>query len=181
MNQITFGPGHRFVAIGITALVVGTVALAAAPTGRGASEPAPALGAQCTTESSASSRFNHPGNILISDQYNNRVIEIEKSAKIVRSFGNGPADLTSGDSPVGVNGAQRVGGLTLVAGTGNPGGFGMTNPNQGMNGPYDAKVIGDYTGITPPRGFDSREHRGEDHRAVALCSCTGAQRLAIAA
>ena len=128
MNHFTFGRGQRFAAIGIAALVVGTVAVAAAPTGRNASEPAPVLGAQCTTESSAFSRFNHPGNILISDQYNNRVVEIEKSGKIVWSFGNGPADLTSGDSPVGVNDAQRVGGLTLVAATGNPGGFGDCNP-----------------------------------------------------
>ncbi len=77
---------------------------------------------------SAGSKFNTPGDILISDQYNNRVIEIGVSGNIVWSFGNGPADLTSGNSPVGVNDAQRVGPLTLVAGTGNPGGFGQCNP-----------------------------------------------------
>jgi hypothetical protein len=73
-------------------------------------------------------RYNTPGNILISDQYNNRVIEIGPLGKIIWSFGRGPADLTSGKSPVGVNDAQRVGDLTLVAGTGNPGGFGDCNP-----------------------------------------------------
>lgn len=72
--------------------------------------------------------FNRTGNILISDQYNNRVIEIDTSGRIVWSFGNGPADLTSGKSPVGVNDAERIGGVTLVAGTGNPGGFGDCNP-----------------------------------------------------
>jgi hypothetical protein len=73
-------------------------------------------------------QYNQPGNILISDQYNNRVIEIAASGDIVWSFGNGPADLTSGSSPVGVNDAQRVGQNTLVAGTGNPGGFGDCSP-----------------------------------------------------
>ncbi len=72
--------------------------------------------------------FDKPGHILISDQYNNRVIEITPSGDIVWSFGNGPADLTSGRSPVGVNDAQRIGPITLVAGTGNPGGFGECNP-----------------------------------------------------
>ncbi len=72
--------------------------------------------------------FNTPGDILISDQYNNRVIEIDPSGNIVWSFGSGPADLTSGRSPVGVNDAQRIGPFTLVAGTGNPGGFGLCNP-----------------------------------------------------
>lgn len=73
-------------------------------------------------------RYNQPGNILISDQYNNRVIEIGRSGNIVWSFGNGPADLTSGKSPVGVNDAERVREQTLVAGTGNPGGFGDCDP-----------------------------------------------------
>ena len=76
----------------------------------------------------AAFNFNRPGNILISDQYNNRVIETDPSGRIVWSFGQGPADLTSGRSPVGVNDAERIGGLTLVAGTGNPGGFGDCNP-----------------------------------------------------
>ncbi len=76
----------------------------------------------------AQDKFNTPGNILISDQYNNRVIEIGPSGNIIWSFGIGPADLTSGNSPVGVNDAERVGALTLIAGTGNPGGFGDCNP-----------------------------------------------------
>jgi hypothetical protein len=63
--------------------------------------------------------FNHSGDILISDQFNNRVIEIDKAGKIVWHFGNGPTDLTA-TSIVGVNDAQRVGSLTLMAGTGVP-------------------------------------------------------------
>jgi len=68
-----------------------------------------------------SSKFNHPGNILISDQFNNRVIETDKSGNIVWSFGLGPTDF-SAKSIVGVNDAERVGDLTLMAGTGIPAG-----------------------------------------------------------
>jgi hypothetical protein len=63
--------------------------------------------------------FNRPGNILISDQFNNRVIEINPAGDIVWHFGNGPSDQTA-SSIVGVNDAQRVGRLTLMAGTGVP-------------------------------------------------------------
>jgi hypothetical protein len=65
--------------------------------------------------------FNQPGNILIADQFNNRVIEIDPSGRIVWSFGRGPDDFSS-KSIIGVNDAQRVGTLTLMAGTGTPAG-----------------------------------------------------------
>jgi hypothetical protein len=71
--------------------------------------------------------FNRKGNILISDQFNNRVIEVNKAGDIVWSFGLGPSDF-SPNSIIGVNDAQRVGEKTLMAGTGNPGGFGDCNP-----------------------------------------------------
>ena len=63
--------------------------------------------------------FNERGNILIADQFNNRVIEISPNGKIVWSFGRGPNDFTS-KSIIGVNDAQRVGPYTLMAGTGTP-------------------------------------------------------------
>ena len=66
-----------------------------------------------------SSPFNHRGNLLISDQFNNRVIEINRSGDIVWQFGIGPNDI-SAKSIVGVNDAQRVGSATLMAGTGVP-------------------------------------------------------------
>ncbi|HEV2033209.1 MAG TPA: hypothetical protein VGU71_03260 [Candidatus Dormibacteraeota bacterium] len=69
--------------------------------------------------SASSSKFNQPGNILIADQFNNRVIEIDRNHKIVWQFGRGPQDLTA-TSILGVNDAQRVWDLTLVAGTGIP-------------------------------------------------------------
>src|SRR5258708_6269661 len=66
-----------------------------------------------------SDHFNHRGNLLISDQFNNRVIEIDRAGKIVWHFGVGPNDVTA-TSIVGVNDAQRVGRSTLMAGTGAP-------------------------------------------------------------
>ena len=66
-------------------------------------------------------KFNEPGDILIADQFNNRVIEVTPAGNIVWSFGLGPNDF-SARSIIGVNDAQRVGPLTLMAGTGTPAG-----------------------------------------------------------
>ena len=78
-------------------------------------------GAAAAGGTQLSRHFNQPGNILISDQFNNRVIEIDPTGNIVWSFGRGPLDFTS-KSVIGVNDAQRVGTLTLMAGTGTPAG-----------------------------------------------------------
>jgi hypothetical protein len=75
---------------------------------------APALAAAAT-----SGAFNTPGNTLISDQFNNRVIEVDTKGHIVWHWGGGPNDV-SASSPVGVNDALRVGTLTLISGTGAP-------------------------------------------------------------
>lgn len=65
-------------------------------------------------------KFNQPGNILISDQFNNRVIEVDPSSgKIVWRFGDG-SSVAGPNSVVAPNDAQRVGDLTLIAGTGAP-------------------------------------------------------------
>jgi hypothetical protein len=68
-----------------------------------------------------SNRFNKHGNTLIADQFNNRVIEVDPNGNIVWHFGLGPSDFSPA-SIIGVNDAQRVGELTLMAGTGTPGG-----------------------------------------------------------
>ena len=68
------------------------------------------------------------GSTLISDQFNHRVIVVDHAGHITRTFG------------------------TL-----NMPGFGTTNTMQGLNGPYDAKVIGDFTGLTPPSGDDDNQ------------------------
>jgi hypothetical protein len=72
-----------------------------------------------------SSQFNQPGNILITDQFNNRVIEIAPEGNIVWRFGNGRGD-TAANAIVGTNDAERVGTFTLMSGTGIPPG---TTPN----------------------------------------------------
>src|SRR6516165_12683625 len=67
------------------------------------------------------SEFNSRHNTLIADQFNNRVIEVDHKGNIVWQFGLGPADFSPA-SIIGTNDAQRVGDLTLMAGTGTPGG-----------------------------------------------------------
>jgi hypothetical protein len=66
------------------------------------------------------------GHTLISDQYNHRVIEVNHDKQIVRTFG-------------------KINSL----------GYDTRNvADGGLNSPYDAKRIGDYTGITPPFDHD---------------------------
>lgn len=81
-------------------------------------------------------KFNHKGNLLISDQFNNRVIETNKRGEVVWSFGLGPTGPTGpayvNQSVYGVNDAERVGKLTLMAGTGIP---------PGITGTYPAGIV----------------------------------------
>lgn len=84
----------------------------------------------------AENRFNQPGHVLIADQFNNRVIEIDQWGNIVWQFGRGPNDF-SPHSIIGCNDAQRVGDLTLMAGTGTPAGV----IPQAPNGAPDNRVI----------------------------------------
>ncbi len=79
-----------------------------------------AAGALCAQ--AQGNHFNTRGNLLISDQYNNRLIEVNpNNHRIVWHFGNG-SSVAGPHSVVGVNDAQRVGPFTLVAGTGVPAG-----------------------------------------------------------
>lgn len=103
----------------------------------GGSNPAPAMpqgpmpGSQTMASRTASvqtssavtalsSQFNEPGNYVVSDQFNNRVIEIDPpSHGIVWHFGDGSA-IAGPHTAVGVNDAERVGRFTLISGTGVP-------------------------------------------------------------
>jgi hypothetical protein len=89
-----------------------------------------------------SPQFNKPGNVLIADQFNNRVIETDQNGTIVWSFGLGPNDF-SPQSVIGVNDAQRVGRFTLMAGTGTPSGV----VSQAPNGAVDNRVV-----LVSPKG-----------------------------
>ncbi|HEV2363391.1 MAG TPA: PQQ-binding-like beta-propeller repeat protein [Caulobacteraceae bacterium] len=66
--------------------------------------------------------FNQKGDILIADQFNNRVIEINEAGQIVWHWGRGPNDISAA-SAVGTNDALRVGAHTLISGTGVPPGL----------------------------------------------------------
>ncbi len=80
-----------------------------------------AIPAVSASSPSVASGFNAPGNVLITDQFNNRVIEVNHDGQIVWSYGSGdPNDNIIGPGHViAPNWAERVaGGLTLIAGTG---------------------------------------------------------------
>src|SRR5690348_2139029 len=80
-----------------------------------------ALFASCLLATAQGNKFNARDNSLIADQFNNRVIEVDRRGNIVWQFGLGPADFSPA-SIIGTNDAQRVGEFTLMAGTGTPGG-----------------------------------------------------------
>ncbi len=71
------------------------------------------------------------GDTLISDQFNNRVIRVNQGGTIVASYGLPLA----GGGPIGNNV-----------------GYDRYSTQKGLYGPYDAKIIGDFTGLTPPFG-----------------------------
>jgi hypothetical protein len=69
---------------------------------------------------SATAFASEHGRILISDQFNNRVIEVDSQThKVLWQFGNG-SDIPGPHSVVGVNDAERFGPYTLISGTGIP-------------------------------------------------------------
>ena len=76
------------------------------------------------------------GDTLISDQFNNRVIRVSSGGAIVASYGlplaGGPAD----PFPFGNNA-----------------GYNLKTIQKGLYSPYAAKIVGDYTGLTPLRFF----------------------------
>jgi hypothetical protein len=98
----------------IAALVAGCSAWGAhqAMIPNGSTAPAAAL---------RGSGFNGAGDILIADQWNNRIVEIDKHHHVVWQFGDESA-VAGPKSVVGPNEAERYGNLTLIAGTGLPAG-----------------------------------------------------------
>jgi hypothetical protein len=72
----------------------------------------------------SSGGFDSPGNLLITDQFDNRAIEVNPTTRsIVWSFGSGNPTLCNPGpgSIIGLNDAERLShGLTLLAGTGVP-------------------------------------------------------------
>jgi hypothetical protein len=76
----------------------------------------------CALPSQSASDGGVEGNVLIADQFNNRVIEVNRQGSIVWSFGDG-SSVPGPTSVVAPNDAERLpGGQTLIAGTGAPAG-----------------------------------------------------------
>jgi len=104
------------------------------------------------------SGFNRPGNLLISDQFNNRAVEVNASKQIVWSFGSGNPSLCNPGpgAIVGLNDAERLSdGLTLLAGTGIPPGASSFMPlgcvdNRVIVVNHDGKIVWQYgeAGVT---------------------------------
>jgi hypothetical protein len=63
----------------------------------------------------------HGNRIVISDQFNNRVIVVDKKGNILTQYGI----------------------LNTI-------GYGTSSAQEGLYAPYDAKVIGVYEGLTKP-------------------------------
>lgn len=86
--------------------------------------PLPNAGSSPVTVLPAGGAFDTPGNLLIADQYNNRVVEVNPHTnQVVWSFGSGNGSLCNpgNGSIIGPNDAERLaGGLTLIAGSGIP-------------------------------------------------------------
>lgn len=114
------------------------------------------------------------GDTLITDSNNNRIIEVNPHDAVVWQYvtNTQPGSnanplptravrLRNGDTLISDQFNNRVievthaGKIVFTQGMLNLAGNGF---NQ-LNGPYDAKVIGDFTGLTPPRAF---EDGGED-------------------
>jgi hypothetical protein len=94
----------------------------------------------CLLATAQEGEFNSRGNTLIADQFNNRVIEVDRDGNIVWHFGLGPSDFSPA-SIIGVNDAQRVGELTLMAGTGTPGGQPEAPDCTNPSGCLDNRVV----------------------------------------
>jgi len=79
------------------------------------------LSAPIAVHGASAQAFDTPGNVLISDQFNNRVIEVDAFKNIVFSFGSGNPSLCNPGpgAIIAPNDVERLeNGLTLIAGTG---------------------------------------------------------------
>lgn len=93
----------------------------------------------CALFPSPASARHDAGNILIADQFNNRVVEVDpQTHQVVWQFGNG-SDQPGPNSVVGTNDAERFGPFTLISGTGTP--PGLPGCSDTTNGCPDNRVF----------------------------------------
>lgn len=104
------------------------------------------------------------GNTLISDSNNNRIIEVTLNGAVVFTYST--LDPSGNPNPQPTRAVRLLSGLTLISDQFNDRVISVTQqgkivftegmlnvPGSGwnqLNGPYDAKVIGDYFGLTQP-------------------------------
>jgi hypothetical protein len=109
------------------------------------------------------------GHTLITDANNNRVVEVDANDKIVWQYVTNTQP-GSNPNPLPTRGVRLRNGNTLISDQFNNRVIEVTKSGQivftqgqlnvigdgfnQLNGPYDAKVIGDFTGLTPPFDFD---------------------------
>jgi hypothetical protein len=106
---------------------------------------------------------------LITDSLNNRIVEVSMAGNVVFEYStsNRPGSVAN---PNPTRAVRLRDGNTLISDQFNQqvieinrhkdivftqGTIGVAGDGEtGLNGPYDAKVIDDYTGLTPPFGFE---------------------------
>lgn len=115
------------------------------------------------------------GNTLLTDSNNNRAVEVGPHDAVVWQYVTN-LDPGSNSNPLPTRAIRLHNGNTLISDQFNERVIEVTPemqivfqqgalnvPGSGfnrLNGPYDAKVIGDFTGLTPP--FDFRDDQGDD-------------------
>jgi hypothetical protein len=108
------------------------------------------------------------GHTLITDSNNNRVLEVDQDGNVVWSYSTNTRT-GSVSSPLPTRAVRLRNGNTLISDQYNMQVIEVTPDKKSvftqgkiavagktfdmLNGPYDAKVIGDYTGLTPPFFF----------------------------
>ncbi|MBV9232735.1 MAG: hypothetical protein JO030_01725 [Candidatus Eremiobacteraeota bacterium] len=121
----------------IVALLAGCAAGGNRPAMLPAASSQVSAGTTPATDGLRPAGFDGENHIMIADQFNNRVIEINRDHRIVWSFGDG-SSVAGPHSVVAPNDEERYGEFTLIAGTGAPQG---SEPGC-MNAPcQDNRVI----------------------------------------
>jgi hypothetical protein len=129
------------------------------------------------------------GNTLITDSNNNRIIEVTPSGGVVFTFVTNARPGTNAN-PLPTRAVRLRNGNTLISDQFNdqviavdPSGNIVWSQgaidqdgngfNQ-LNAPYDAKVVGDYTGLTPPHGPKGEDQGEEDDggRGITARGCS---------
>jgi hypothetical protein len=115
------------------------------------------------------------GHTLITDSNNNRIVEVDRHDQIVWQYVTNTLP-GSNPNPLPTRAVRLRNGNTLISDQFNnrvievnegkhivfqQGVLNVAGAGNLLNGAYDAKVIGDFTGLTPP--FDCDHNGSDDH------------------